>query len=58
MITIPELMKILKPVKTCRLMNMSANYLAEIKEAKEDGAYTYEIRGLATRSGNPHTVWF
>jgi len=56
--TMADLMRILKPVKTCHSMDMCSNYLKEIQEAERDGETNYEIRGLNTKSGNPHVIEF
>lgn len=56
--TMQELMIILKRVKTCDFMDLCANYLADIKAAQESGASHYEIRGIDTKSGNPHVIEF
>lgn len=61
-ITIKELMQILKPVKTCGFMTMCANYAREINSQYESrhstGQTHYEISGIKTKSGNPHVIFF
>ena len=56
--SISELMRILKPVKTCGFMDMCAAYSADIKQSKQDGETSYEIAGINTKSGHPHTIEF
>jgi hypothetical protein len=56
-VTINEVMQVLKPVHTCNFMDMCANYVREINEEFEYGESHYEISGLNTKSGNPHTFF-
>lgn len=54
-VTMPELMRILKPVRTCSFMDMCAAYVKAINEHDYSDGRCYEISGLDTKSGNPVT---
>ena len=56
--TIYEFMQALKPVKTCNFMDMCWAYYREAEQAFHADETHYEIRGLNTKSGHPHTIEF
>ena len=55
--TMADFMRTLKPVKTCNFMDMCASYLAEAKEAYNNGESDYEISGHKTKSRNPVIIF-
>jgi alpha-D-ribose 1-methylphosphonate 5-phosphate C-P lyase len=56
-IKIKELMRTLKPVKTCNFMTACHNYRKEIITAFENGAESYEISGFDTKNGHPEVFF-